>query len=183
MNLNAEERLEITSQKQLEELIAQEKEAILTDKELKKKFLELEKLIHKNITVRGFEAYLAEHEEILSELVNIKSFREKIWKSYFKERFELYNDLIKKYRAAEKRKGEIEEEARKQWTQWESVIDIFNGRFFVPFKLSAENRVSVILGQEQMLLLAFTFEDGAEKTTVERAALMQALSTGEKQCR
>lgn len=180
VNLNAEERLEITSQKQLEELIAKEKEAILTDTELRKKFLELEKLIHKNITVRDFEAYLAEHEEILSELVNIKSFREKIWKSYFKERFELYNDLIEKYRAAEKRKGEIEEEARKQRTQWESVIDIFNGRFFVPFKLSAENRVSIILGQEQMLRLTFTFEDGAEKAPVERAALMQALSTGEK---
>lgn len=180
VNLNAGERLEITSRKQLEELIAQEKEAISSDKELRRKFADIEKLIQKNVTVRGFEAYLAEHEEILSELVNIESFREKIWKSYFKERLELYNDLIDKYRAAEKRKEEIEEEARKQRTQWESVIDIFNSRFFVPFKLSAENRVSVILGQEQMLRLAFTFEDGADKASVERAALMQALSTGEK---
>jgi len=180
VNLNAADKLEITSRKQLEDLIAQEKEAILSDKELKRKFADIEKLIQKNVTVKGFEAYLAEHEEILSELVNIESFKEKIWKSYFKEHFELYNDLIDKYRAAEKRKEEIEEEARKQRTQWESVIDIFNSRFFVPFKLSAENRVSVILGQEQMLRLAFTFEDGADKAPVERAALMQALSTGEK---
>ncbi len=34
VNLNAEEKLEITSQKQLEELIAKEKEGITNDKEL-----------------------------------------------------------------------------------------------------------------------------------------------------
>ena len=94
MNLNADEKLEIRSQKQLEELIAKEKEGISNDEDLKKKFAEIEKLITKNANVRGFEAYLVAHEEILSELVNIESFREKIWKSYFKVRIELYNDLI-----------------------------------------------------------------------------------------
>ena len=119
VNLNADEKLEITSQKQLEELIAKEKEGISKDKDLKKKFADIEKLIQKNATVRGFEAYLAEHEEILSELANIDRFREEIWKSYFKVRFDLYKDLIDKYQAAEKRKIEIEEEARGQRTQWE----------------------------------------------------------------
>jgi len=180
VNLNAEEKLEITSQKQLEELIAKEKEGISNDKDLRKKFADIEKLITKNVNVRGFEAYLVDHEEILSELANIESFREKIWKSYFKARFELYKDLIEKYQAAEKRKKEIEEEASKQRTQWESVIEIFNSRFFVPFKLTAKNRVSVILGQEPMLILAFTFEDGVDQIPVEKAALMQVLSTGEK---
>ena len=130
--------------------------------------MNIEKLIQKNVTVRGFEAYLAEHEELLPELANIASFKEKIWKSYFKERFELYKDLIEKYRNAEKRKMEIEEEASKQRTQWEAVIEIFNNRFFVPFKLVAKNRVSVILGQEPMLSLAFTFEDGDENAPVEK---------------
>ena len=180
VNLNADEKLEITSQKQLEELIAHEKEAMLSDKDLRKKFAEIEKLIQKNVTVRGFEAYLAEHEELLAELVNIESFKEKIWKSYFKAQFDLYKDLIEKYQAAEKRKGEIEKEASNQRTQWESVIEIFNSRFFVPFKLTAKNRVSVILGQEPMLSLAFTFEDGVDKAPVEKATLMRVLSMGEK---
>ena len=180
VNLNAGEKLEITSQKQLEELIKKEKDGISNDKELRKKFSDIEKLIQKNVTVRGFEAYLGEHEELLPELTNIESFKEKIWKSYFKARFELYKDLVEKYQAAEKRKKEIEEEASKQRTQWESVIEIFNRRFFVPFKLTAKNRVSVILGQEPMLSLAFTFEDGVDHAPVEKDALMQALSTGEK---
>ena len=180
VSLNADKKLDITSQKQLEELIAKEKEGISKDKELKKKFAEIEKLITKNVNVRDFDAYLAEHEELLPKLVNIESFKEEIWKSYFKARIELYKDLIEKYQAAENRKKEIEEEASKQRTQWESVIEIFNNRFFVPFTLTAKNRVSVILGQEPMLSLGFTFEDGADKASVEKPALMQVLSTGEK---
>jgi len=180
VNLNADEKLEITSQKQLVELIAKEKEGISNDKELRKKFADIEKMIEKNVNVRGFEAYLVEHEELLPKLANIESFREEIWKSYFKARIELYNDLIEKYLAVEKRKKEIEEEAGKQRTQWESVIEIFNRRFVVPFKLTAKNKVSVILGQEPMLILGFTFEEGGDKAPVEKAALMQVLSTGEK---
>lgn len=180
VNLNADEKLEITSQQQLEELIAKEKELISNDKELRKKFEALEKLMHKNATVRDFKDYLEEHEELLPKLANIESFKEEIWKSYFKVRIETYKDLIEKYQAAEKRKLEIEEEAGKQRTQWESVIDIFNSRFFVPFKLTAKNRVSVILGQEPMLSLGFIFEDGVDQAPLERAALMQVLSTGEK---
>lgn len=180
VSLNAEEKLEITSQKELEELIAKEKEGITNDKDLKKKFAEIDKLINKNANVRDFEAYLAEHEEILPMLANVEGFKEEIWKSYFKARLELYKDLVEKYMAAEKRKLEIEEEASKQRTQWEEVIDIFNSRFFVPFKLTANNRVPVILGQEPMLSLGFTFEDGEDQALMERTALMSVLSTGEK---
>ncbi len=180
VNLNADEKLEITSRKQLEELIAKEKEGISKDKNLKKKFAEIEKLITKNATVRDFWAYMEEHDEFLPKLANVESFKEEIWKSYFKSRIELYNDLIEKYQVAEKREKEIEEEAGKQRTQWESVIEIFNSRFFVPFKLIAKNKVSVMLGQEPMLRLGFTFEDGGDQVPVEKDALMQALSTGEK---
>ncbi len=178
--LNASEKLEITSQKQLEELIKKEKDGISNDEELRKRFLDIEKLIKKNVTVRGFEAYLGEHEELLSELTNIESFKEKIWKSYFKAKYELYKDLVEKYQDAEKRKREIEEEASKQRTQWESVIEIFNQRFFVPFRLTAENRTTVILGQESMLNLKFTFEDGEDHAPVEKGALMETLSSGER---
>lgn len=180
VNLNANEKLEITSQKELEDLIAKEKEAISNDKDLKKKFTEIEKLIQKNITVRDFEVYLSNHEELLVRLSNVPAFKQDIWKSYIKARFELYLDLLTKHQAAQARRKQIEEQAAKERTQWEDVIDMFNDRFFVPFKLEATNRLPVILGQEPMLTLGFTFQDGADKAEVDRAALMQALSTGEK---
>lgn len=180
VNLNAGDKVEITSQKQLEDLIAKEKESITNDKELRKKFAEIEKLLTKNATVRDFQAYLADHEELLPKLANVAALKEELWKSYIKARFALYQDLVAKYRATEKRKKEIEEEASKQRTQWEAVIEIFNDRFFVPFKLVAKNRTAVILGEEPMLTLGFMFDDGTDRAPVEKATLLQALSQGEK---
>lgn len=180
VSLNAETKTEITSEKELEELIAKEKDGISNDKELKKKFAEIEKQINKNINLRDFDAYLQQHDDILPKLENIEKFKEELWKSYLKARFDAYSDFVEKYQAAEKRKKEIEAAAAQQRTQWESVIQIFNDRFFVPFKLTAKNRTAVILGQEPLLTLGFTFEDGVDTAPVERIALLQVLSTGEK---
>jgi hypothetical protein len=180
VSLNAESKLQINSQKELEDLIAKEKDNISNDKDLKKKFAEIEKLIQKNIAVRDFEGYLANHEELLAKLANIASFKEEVWKSYIKARFDFYLDLVEKYQAADVKRKQIEQQASKERTLWEDVIDIFNDRFFVPFRLEAINRVSVILGQEPMLTLGFTFKDGAENASVEKAALMKVLSQGEK---
>jgi hypothetical protein len=180
VRLNAQENLEITSQKQLEDLIAAEKEAITKDKALRKKFDDLDKLIQRNANVRDFRDYLAENEAILPQLANIESFKEEILKSYFKVHVALYSDLVDKYQAVEKRTEEIEDIARKQRTQWEEVIDIFNERFFVPFKLTAKNRTEVILGNEPILSLGFTFEDGDDNVPVAKETLLKVLSTGEK---
>ena len=180
VTLNADHKLEITTQQQLEDLIAEEKETISNDKDLKKKFSEIEKLIHLNVTVRDFEAYLLNHEELLTRLSNLAAFKEDVWKSFINSRFDLYRSLLNKYQAAEARRKAIQQQATKERTQWEEVIEIFNDRFVVPFKLEPLNREAVILGQQDILTLGFTFRDGNEQAPVEREALMQVLSTGEQ---
>lgn len=180
VNLNAAEKKEITTHKELEDLIASEKDAITKDKDLRKKFSDIEKLIQKNVTVREFEAYLLDHEELLTKFANLADFRQEVWKSYIDTKFDLYKTLLDKYQAAEMRRKEIQDQANKERTQWEEVIDIFNSRFVVPFKLQAANKVDVILGQQEMLSLGFIFSDGADQAPVDRAALLQVLSTGEK---
>ena len=180
LNLNAGQRLEITTQKELEDLITKEKEAISGDKDLKKTFAEIEKLLQKNATVREFQDYLQNHEELLTKLSNLAVFKEDVWKSYIKARFDLYKSLLDKYQAADARRKDIQLQAASERTQWEEVIDIFNDRFFVPFKLEPVNREAVILGQQDILTLGFSFQDGTEQAPVDRAALMQVLSTGEK---
>ncbi|HWL64139.1 MAG TPA: hypothetical protein VNQ32_15195 [Steroidobacteraceae bacterium] len=180
VKLNATESIEITSEKQLDELVAKEKEAISNDKDLRKKFAEIEKLLNKNAQTRDFYAYLVANDKLLPGLANLATLKEDLWKAYIASKKDLYLDLLQKYQDAEKRKKEIEEEAGKQRTDWEGVIDIFNDRFFVPFKLIAKNRIPVILGSEPILSLGFTFSDGTESVSVEKSQLMQALSTGEK---
>ena len=127
--LNADTKLEITTQQQLEALIAEEKETISNDKDLKRKFSEIERLIHVNVTVREFEAYLLNHEELLTRLSNLAAFKEDVWKSFIKSRFDLYRSLLEKHHAAEARRKEIQQQATRERTQWEEVIDIFNDRF------------------------------------------------------
>jgi hypothetical protein len=180
INLNAKDKVEITTRKQLEELVEKEKTALLSDKDLRKRFADIEKQINKNETLRGFHDYLQNHEDLLPSFENINAFKEDVWKSYLRTHVELLRDLVEEYQAAEKRTKEIEEIAATERTQWEAVIDVFNRRFFVPFTLTAKNRNAVVLGQEPLLSLGFTFNDGDDHVDVERDALLKVLSQGEK---
>jgi hypothetical protein len=180
VTLNADAKTEITSKEQLEELIENEKNEILKNKDLKKRFEEIQKQITKNETVRIFNEYLSGNNRILPKLENLDAFKQEIWKSYLTNAVTSYKELMDRHEAAQKRKLEIEEEARKERTQWENVIDIFNRRFYVPFKLEATNRVDVILAREPLLNLGFTFKDGTESVAVEKDALLRVLSTGER---
>ncbi len=172
--------LEINTQKELENVIAEEKTAIIEDEELRKTFDSVAKELQKNAELRKFCRYLQDNEALLSRLNNLAKFKEDILKSYLKVHHSLYLDLMAKYDAGAKRKKEIEEEARKQRTQWEEVIAIFNERFFVPFQLEAKNRVEVMLGNNPIVDLGFTYVDGEESVTLDRPALLKVLSTGER---
>jgi hypothetical protein len=180
VNLNATTTLEIKTQKELEDVIAKEKDAILKDKELRKRFDALAKLLDKNTQLREFRNYMLNHEAFVAQLKNVPKFKENILKSYLKICYELYDQLMKEYEAAKARAAEIESVAAKQRTQWETVIQIFNDRFVVPFTLEAKNRTAVMLGDDTIITLGFTYKDGPDEKPVEKAALMEVLSTGER---
>ncbi|MXX72635.1 MAG: phage infection protein [Gemmatimonadetes bacterium] len=178
-----DDSLDINSLDQLQAVVAREKDRITTDPALKETFGAIEKQLDKNIGMRKFRDYLAEHPALLHRLSNLATLREDIFKSYFRANYELYKELTHKYRQTSGRTREIEEKAREQRTQWENVIDIFNERFFVPFRLELENREAVILGHDPMPRLGFVFQEeveGGEETRVGRDTLMRALSNGEK---
>ncbi|MGA3262692.1 MAG: hypothetical protein ABSC47_01450 [Terracidiphilus sp.] len=179
VNLYNGERLEIRTQKELEAVIAKEKDAILKDIQLRKRFDEIATMLEKNETLRDFQSYMLDHEAFLSQLSNVDKFKQEVWKSYLKVKYDLYLDLISKHENAQRRQKEIEDEAAKQRTQWEEVIQIFNDRFFVPFKLEVKNRTAVMLGNDRIINLGFTYHDGNDNTTVPRDALLKCLSTGE----
>jgi ABC-type Mn2+/Zn2+ transport system ATPase subunit len=180
VTLTGGENVEIKSEQELAALIQKEKDAITGDADLRKKFAEIEKRLEKNIDLRNFHAYLLENEILLPHLANIERFKDELLKSYFKTKSELYLELVDRYLKTEKRKREIEEAAGEQRTQWERVIEIFNNRFFVPFRLVPTNKVAVMLKENTPLSLSFSFKDGADEAVLERDALLKALSTGEK---
>lgn len=180
VSLNGEEKKEINSEAELQALVDAERAKISEDAALRQKYEELEKQIQKNAQLREFESYLQGHEDLLPELADPAAFNKKLWMSYLKANHALYVDLINKVEQAALRSAEIEAQAGQEHTQWQSVIDMFNNRFIVPFHLEVANKIQVVLGKETAPRLGFMFKDGNDHAPVERDALLQTLSTGEK---
>lgn len=170
----------VSSDADLKALIAEEKARIADDDDLRKKLGAVEKALQKNVDTRRFFDFVAEREELLPELANVDSLKQAVWKSYLKAQADLFQRVVACYKETRSRRREIEHQAAQESTQWEKVIRIFNDRFFVPFRLSAENKHRVTLGQESILKLVFEFEEGGESVGVERDELLGVLSNGEK---
>lgn len=181
ISLNAESgNQEIKNQKELEAVIAKEKETILADKALRQKFDEVAKQLQKNAELRAFCKYVQDDEALLSRMDNPERLRQDVLISYIKTHETLYADWLAKFNAAAARRKTLEEEAKAQTSQWEEVISIFNDRFFVPFKLEARNKTEVTLGQASIIELGFTYIDGKDSVELPRQELLRSLSTGER---
>ena len=181
VNLKASGKVhEISSQDELEEVIEEEKGTILQDRALRTRFDKVASSLQKNADLRKFLLFLQNNETLLPHMNNLPKFREDVLKSYLKLHYNLYKSLINRYEDVAGRKKEIEEVARRQRTQWDEVISIFNERFFVPFILEVKNHVDVKLGNEPIVDLKFTYVDGADEADVDKPNLMNVLSTGEK---
>ena len=181
VSLNAETgNRQITNKAELEEVISAEKDEILSDDALLKKFDEVAKQLQKNADTRAFCEYIKDEEALLARLTNPERLRQDVLKSFLKTHEGLYRDWLDKFNAARKRRDELEEIAKGQQNQWKRVIEIFNERFVVPFKLEATNEVEVTLGQTAIIKLGFTYVDGDESVELQKSDLLQSLSTGEK---
>jgi ABC-type lipoprotein export system ATPase subunit len=173
------EKTPIENIEDLEKAIEDEKNSILENSELIKTFGEIDKKLNANKELRDFREYLLENLKILPELINITLLKRKLWISYFKAEKFAYNALLNAYKSAEKEIEKILKQAQEEKTEWEKVLDIFNKRFSVPFKLSIGNQVQVMLGND-IPKVSFDFYDTIDTKKVEENNLLAVLSTGEK---
>lgn len=172
---------QITSQEELEGVIEEEKKSILSNPALVKAFNDIDSALMKNAELRGFRTYLISNEKIIPELENIAGFRQKLWISYLKSNIELYTNLLNKYTESKKEIDDIIKQAKVEATDWAKVVDTYNKRFFVPFRLMIQNQEDAILGTDAPTI-SFIFkenEDGDE-APVEQKELIKILSGGEK---
>ncbi|NQV17137.1 MAG: hypothetical protein HQ534_01135 [Armatimonadetes bacterium] len=168
----------ITTEAELEEVIQQEKDSILKNPDLVKAFEEIDKKITAHADLRAFRDYVETNPSILPELANLNSFKQNLWISYLKRNVEAYKTLESEYGKGQSEIEKIVAQAKKEKTQWIKVIDEFNNRFFVPFKLSVENQEDVILKSE-LPIIKFVFHDFGDNTPIEEKELFQVLSSGE----
>ncbi len=181
VSLNAKEKEKnrvITTEAELEEVIKQEKDSILKNPDLVKAFEEIDKAIKKNQELKDFRNYLVENPSILPELVNLDALKQKLWISYLKRNIEAYKTLESEYGKGVKGIEKIVAEAKKEETHWRKVIDEFNNRFSVPFKLSVDNQEDVILKSE-VPNIKFVFEEFKDAMPIAEEELFKVLSSGE----
>ena len=174
------EPTEVRDRQQLELIIDSERDQILNDPTLRKSFESIEKAINANADLRDLHAFLLDNEEVVPELENMESFRQKTWICYLRACASEFKTFLEREAEGAGALKEIEDQAAQESTQWSEVIRIFNERFSVPFRLEVQNRTLVMLGQENAPTLGFRFEDGnGDVAEVDRSRLMRTLSTGE----
>jgi hypothetical protein len=170
---------QISNSEELTEIIKEEKERVLGDKELQKRFDKIDAKLDGNNDLRKFRDYLLDNKYILPELNDLKKFKKDIWISYFIDQKDLCNDLFSKYHDGKEEIEKIVSQAKREKTHWEKIVDIFNTRFSVPFELKVSNQEDVILKSDAPSL-NFIFNDSDVKKKAEKKDLLQILSQGEK---
>lgn len=176
---NGADKVEITSSKQLDELVNAEKSRILGDKELSAKFDSVDILLKKNAELKRFREYLSDHPEVLPELGDYENFRKEIWRSYFNKAKSNILEFSSAYESAEEIISRAFAQAQAEKTKWAEVVGQFNKRFHVPFKLEIKNQKDVILKGDAPKIF-FEFHDREETCEVDEGQLLQVLSQGEK---
>jgi hypothetical protein len=178
--LNAKtDKKQITTEEELTTIIQTEKDAILNDPDLLKAFDDIDQALTKNAELKAFRNYLLENQKILPELPNINGFKQKVWVSYLKDFKHLFLDLDTEYNKGKEGIEKIVAQAKLEETDWRSVIEIFNKRFSVPFKLKVKNQEDVILKRNGPTI-SFEFIDKEDKCEIEESQLYKVLSNGEK---
>lgn len=173
--------MEISTAAELRQLIDDEKAKISDDPELRRQLAEVERMLQKNAECRRFYDLIASRPDLLLLLGNPSLLKEELWKAYLKSNEDAYRSVLDDYRSTQARVAEIEGRAAEERTAWEEVVDQFNRRFFVPFRLEIKNREHLILGQERVPELDFVFTDTDEdQIHVQKPELLRVLSTGEK---
>ena len=173
---------ELSSEKELQDLVENEQQRILNDKDLKKAFDKITKAIDKNVELRGFKSVLNEHPDWIPEIINYEEFRKKVWLGYLSdsEIIPLFDAYIQVYNENKKALHEVLEKASSQQERWKQIIDLYNTRFHVPIKVDITNQKDIILKQEAAKLQFSYVEPSNAETAVGKDVLEKILSRGEK---
>ncbi len=168
----------IETAEQLQEIFSQELHRLLGDKDLREKFDAIEKKI-KNKELLAFKEAINQNNELLLKLNDYENFKKQVIFSYFYQNLQQVRELREEYRQQKERIQEIINKARGEQEKWKSIIDTFNSRFFVPFKVEIKNQENVVLSREKVAQFDFKFQD-CEVADTTKETLQKYLSTGEK---
>lgn len=178
LSINGQKK-EITSKDRLNEILQEEQNKVFKNPELKEKFSKVDKKLTTKET-QAFRDFISDHQELLPEYKDVKSFKKKLITGYLQSHQSAWDDLVSTYKSNQQKVKYIIDQAKQQETIWKGVVDIFNKRFSVPFKLRVDNQEDVILNNAAPSI-EFDFDDGrGGQQKVKHETLLETLSQGEK---
>ncbi|MCD7754974.1 MAG: AAA family ATPase [Firmicutes bacterium] len=150
--------------------------------ELSRVFQKLKKMLTANADVLRLRDIIAAHREIIPMFRDIKSFKIQVWLDCFVQLDLPFEDYYSHMSQYTERIRSLYEQAAAQSERWQSVVDEFNRRFRVPFKVCIENKANFLL-KDEAPNLTFEYSRGPaqqETASLKKDELMVSLSTGEK---
>lgn len=175
-----EDGTEIKNAQKLKDIVTREIEKIINDEKLKKSFEQVDKAIAANAELRVFKKVIERDNLILVSLKDYETFRKKVWLDTLSQ-IKIDAEELNKYYI--KQKSELQKiitEAKKEFKLWKEIVDTFNSRFYVPFKVILTNQEDIILKQDTANLEFEYFEKNETPVRQKKENLINILSKGEQ---
>lgn len=171
---------EIKTSDELTKIVETERNKIFNDEKLKKKFDKIDKELNKRALVK-FRKVIESTPEIITQMTDYKQFRKNIWIQALNTNKDILKDLLNEFGKSKAIIDSLKEQAKKQRTDWDNVLEIFNSRFTVPFIIEVPNQDEVLLkGDIPAFIFKYVDKDNDQKVPIERKDLEKILSQGEK---
>ncbi|MCB9044688.1 MAG: hypothetical protein H6550_00985 [Chitinophagales bacterium] len=181
-SLDLEGDIKVASAKDLKSLLETEIAKIVDNQDLKKVFDKVDKAIGSNSELRVFQKAIEQDNLLLVELKDYEEFKKKAWIGYLSEILADAKALHDFYVSQKEDLSVLLDMAKEEQEIWKILVEQFNSRFHVPFRVELANQQDVILKQD-LAILNFQYSDRKEQPSVKQEKenlFNNVLSRGEK---
>lgn len=173
---------EVRSIEDLKTKYEADKNRVFETLEKQEQYRKFDDALGKNAELRGLQAWVRTHKELVPYLQNHEASTKQLWYAYFLENKSCYDNFITVYETHRTELQTLIEFSRGLETEWKKVVDDFKTSFRPPFDLDVTNKEDVILKQERPILV-LTYKDdrgGTDRALDADTLYKHVLSKGER---
>lgn len=173
----------VSSAKQWKSIVDEQLNIIYKDPALSTEFKKLKTMLNANNETAALRRIIVDHQEIIPLFSDIPGFKQQIWLYCFhrlEPSFDSYHTKFSKYTEEIR---DLYKKAEEQSESWQEVVEQFNRRFRVPFKVKINNKANFLLKDEAPnLSFEYTRGTGDNLQTADllQDDMMISLSMGER---
>lgn len=153
------------------------------DEALHSAFEKLKKNLTANNDVDAARQIIIENRQIIPLLFDVPETKKKMWAAYCSHTERPFNEYYSEITSYTERVRALYERADAQSERWQQIVEEFNRRFRVPFKVQINNKSNFIL-KDEAPNLSFVYKRGSgddeQSADLTKDSLLPSLSMGEK---